>query len=253
MRIIIIGSGNTATVLGKAIIAAGHQVLQVAGRNRQAIDSLAVELVADSTTDLKKIRQDGELYIIAVADDAIAMVTSQIQLGDKMVVHTAGSVSKEVLKNCSSRYGVLWPIQSLRKEMRTIPEIPFLVDANNEENAEKLALFALSLKGPCMIGDDEKRLRLHLAAVMVSNFTNHLYALAEEYCTKEKISFDLLHPLVAHVAERIRENTPKKLQTGPALRHDQQTIHKHLQLLEAHPALREFYELFTKSIERMYL
>jgi len=253
MRIIIIGSGNTATVLGKAIIAAGHQVLQVAGRNRQAVDSLAVELGADSTTDLKKIRQDGELYIIAVADDAIAMVTSQIQLGDKMVVHTAGSVSKDVLKNCSSRYGVLWPIQSLRKEMRTIPEIPFLVDANNEENAEKLALFALSLKGPCMIGDDEKRLRLHLAAVMVSNFTNHLYALAEEYCTKEKISFDLLHPLVAHVSERISGNTPKKLQTGPALRHDQQTIHKHLQLLEAHPALREFYELFTKSIERMYL
>lgn len=252
MRIVIIGSGNTATVLGKLIVSAGHQVLQVAGRNQAAVEALAAELGAGSATDLKKIRQDAELYIVAVADDAIADVASQLQLGDKLVVHTAGSVSKDVLKKCSSSYGVLWPVQSLRKEVQQIPEIPFLIDANTEQNAEELALFAFSLNGGAMMGGDEVRIKLHLAAVMVSNFTNHLYALTEEYCKKEKVNFSMLHPLIASVAERIGDNSPAALQTGPAARHDQRTIDKHLQLLQAHPALREFYALFTKSIGKMY-
>ena len=51
---------------------------------------------------------------------------------DKLVLHTAGSVSKDVLKNISYNYGVLYPLQSLRKESHEIPEIPFLVDGNND-------------------------------------------------------------------------------------------------------------------------
>lgn len=251
MRVIIIGSGNTAFVLGKKIISAGHKVLQVVGRNAEAIEELAGLLEAGTSTDLKKIRQDADIYIIAIADDAIAEVANQLNLDKKLVVHTAGSVSKEVLKNSTASYGVLWPVQSLRKEMSRLPDIPFLVDGNSDESKEDIVMFALTM-GAAKIGGDEERLKLHLAAVLVNNFTNHVYALADIYCKKENLVFGMLQELILSTAERINPFPPAMMQTGPAIRHDTRTIDRHLALLNDHPELKEFYTLFTNSIKKMY-
>jgi hypothetical protein len=88
-----------------------------------------------------------------------------------------------------------------------------------------------------------------VAAVIVSNFTNHLYALAEDYCRKEGLDFKQLIPLIGETAERIESLSPKNAQTGPALRHDEETIKKHLDLLKDHPQLKKIYELLTSSIQ----
>ena len=101
-----------------------------------------------------------------------------------------------------------------------------------------------------MFADDQKRLRIHLAAVIVNNFTNHLYALAEQFCLKEEIAFDLLRPLIEETAFGISRMAPNEAQTGPAIRHDNTTIEQHLKLLESHPGLRNFYLAFTESIQR---
>jgi predicted short-subunit dehydrogenase-like oxidoreductase (DUF2520 family) len=252
MRTVIIGSGNTATVLGKKFLLSGHEVLQVLGRNREAVSELAGKLKCSFSTDPGQANRNADIYVMAIADDAIAEVARNLALDKKLVVHTAGSVSKDVLQACSRNYGILYPLQSLRKEIEAVPEIPFLVDGNTPDDLAVISEFAQSLSPVVRKADDEQRLKIHLAAVMVSNFTNHLYALADQYCRQEGIGFDILLPLISAIAERVRHVEPRSVQTGPAVRHDTRTIDKHLELLNEHPGLKAFYELFTKSIGKMY-
>ena len=252
MRTVIIGSGNVATVLGKKFIQSGHDVVEVCGRNHDAVQELAAVLNVPYTTDFSCINPSADLFVMAIADDAIAGVVSLLPLDKKLVVHTAGSVSKEVLKNCSRNYGILYPLQSLRKEIEAIPDIPFLVDGNTPDDLAVISEFASTLSPMVQQAGDEQRLKIHLAAVMVSNFTNHLYALADQYCRQEKMDFKLLLPLISAIAERVRHFEPASVQTGPAVRHDEKTINKHLELLKDYPQLKELYALFTASIEKMH-
>jgi predicted short-subunit dehydrogenase-like oxidoreductase (DUF2520 family) len=252
MRIVMIGTGNVATVLGKKIVAAGHDIVQVWGRSEMAAASLAKTLAGTSTTHLKQLDTNADLYIIAVSDGAIEQVVAGLPPGKKLVVHTAGSVSKEVLKPCTSNYGILYPLQSLRKEITEVPVIPFLVDGNTEDDTALLVDFARTLSNDVQVANDEKRLRWHVAAVVVSNFSNHLYALAENYCRQEQVDFRLLLPLINAVAGRLYRFSPAEVQTGPAVRADEDTIQKHLQLLAGYPQLQEMYRLFSASIGGMY-
>lgn len=252
MRIVIIGTGNVATILGKRFLAAEHEIVQVWGRNRLHAEELADMLSASFTADLKHTDPSADLYVIAVSDTAIASVAAELSVNNKLVVHTAGAVSKDVLSACSKNYGVLYPLQSLRSELNELPDIPFLVDGNTEDDLTLITEFAGTLSNQVQQASDEQRLKLHLAAVMVSNFTNHLYALAKAYCLHEQVDFTMLLPLISAVADRLHEHEPAAVQTGPAMRNDQATIQKHLELLQTHPALKVMYTMFTESIRKMY-
>src|SRR5690606_7189543 len=107
--------------------------------------------------------------------------------------------------------------------------------------------FAGTLSASTGEANDEKRMKLHVAAVVSSNFVNHLYALAEDYCRKEELDFPLLYPLIRETAVRLRSFSPAALQTGPAVRGDAPTITRHLALLNTHPELQELYRLLTAS------
>lgn len=250
MKIVIIGTGNTATILGRRLKKAGHRIIQVFGRDASSASKLAYELDTESTNYWSVVRKDADVYLVAVTDDAIVDVAKHLTVPGKVVAHTAGSVKQDVLKKTSHHYGVFYPLQSLRKDMTAIPDIPVFIDASDEVAKKTLENLAHSIAGDkvAIAGDDE-RLKLHVAAVIVSNFTNHLYALAEEYCRKEGLDFKQLIPLIEETAERIENLSPQNVQTGPALRHDEETIKKHLSLLKDHPRLKKIYELLTESIQ----
>ncbi|MBI5372344.1 MAG: DUF2520 domain-containing protein [Sphingobacteriales bacterium] len=251
MDIVIIGSGNVAAVLGRKFKAAGHKIVQILSRNAKAASELAYEWDTESTNYKSTINKQADVYIIAVSDDAIPEVTEDLKLPGKVVAHTAASVPKEVLKNVTAHYGVFYPLQSLRTEMTSLPEIPLYVDGNDEETRTKLSALARSIS-PEQVAEagNEDRAKLHLAAVLVSNFTNHLYKLAADYCQEEGLDFRQLVPLIEETALRLKEISPKDAQTGPATRHDRETIQKHLELLNAHPQLKEIYLLMTHSIQQ---
>ena len=107
----------------------------------------------------------------------------------------------------------------------------------------------MSFRFMLLIFSSDKRLKTHVAAVIVSNFTNHLYKLAEDYCKKEGIEFNQLIPLIEETAQRLKTISPSKTQTGPAVRHDDLTIKQHLALLEKYPPLKKIYQLMTESIQ----
>ena len=248
MKVVIIGAGNVATVLGRRIFLTGHIITQVISRHSAHAALLAGKLNCGYTSAFGSINPHSDLYIIAISDSALLEIHKELSLDKKLVVHTAGSVSKEVLKNISNNYGVLYPLQSLRKEIDEIPEIPLLVDANTEDNLTLIYDFAKTISGEVKMADDRERLKLHIGAIMVNNFTNHLYAVTEDYCKRENISFQLLLPLINETASRLRFFSPDEMQTGPAVRNDNETIQKHLALLSNNPSLKKVYELMTESI-----
>ena len=248
MRIVIVGSGNVATVLGRLFKQNNHQVIQVISRHIPNAKILADELGCaytnyDGITDLS-----ADLYVVAIKDAVLFDLNKSFHLGNKLIVHTAGSITKDVLKDISTHYGILYPLQSLRKEITIIPEIPFLIDGNTDEATLLIEDFAKTLSPLVKRLTDEERLKLHVAGVMVSNFTNHLYAITEEFCQKENIDFKILIPLIQQTANRINTFSPKDVQTGPAIRNDVFTLDKHLRILTAHPKLKYLYLKLTDSI-----
>ena len=248
MKIAMIGSGNVATVLGRLIIKNGHQVCQVISREADHAKQLAGELGAGYTNFDGVPDRSADLFIIAISDTALDNFFVQGAINDKIVVHTAGSVSKDILRNFAVNYGVLYPLQTLRKEMKHIPSIPLLIDGSNDATTDYIEAFARSISQNVQRVNDEQRLKLHAAAVIVSNFTNHLYAIAEDFCEKENVAFDMLKPLILETAIRIEQASPSKVQTGPAIRKDIHTLDKHLRLFTAHPKLRTMYLRLTDSI-----
>lgn len=248
-KVVLIGSGNVSTVLGRMIVNAGHTVLQVVSRNLAHAHALAEELHATSTEYISVVNQDADIYIISVSDNALPAVARDLRLTQKqLVVHTTGAASMQVLQECSPRYGVLYPLQSLRKERQVLPLVPLLTDGVNGEVRESLAGFAASLSPVSGNASDEQRMKLHIGAVLVSNFTNFLYAQADSYCKKEGLSFAHLQPLIEETALRLREAAPADVQTGPAIRRDTVTIEKHLQLLAAYPELAQLYQQLSNAI-----
>lgn len=252
MNVILLGSGNTATVLAKLMTHYQHRIVQVWSRSFSNAQTLAQETGAEAISSLSQITADADVCVLAVSDDAIAGIASQLRLKKKVLVHTAGSVSINVLKNASPNYGVLYPLQSLRKEATSLPVIPFLVDGNSDEVKVFLHDFAKQLSGNVALAGDEQRLHMHLAAVIVSNFTNHLYAVTEAYCRQHELEFNMLFPLIQNVADRLQEGSAFDLQTGPARRNDAATIEKHLNLLKNDEQLYRLYQTITNSILQMY-
>lgn len=251
MNIVLIGSGNVAAVLGRKFKAAGHSISQIYSRNAPAATELAYELDSESTNYKSTIQKNGDVYIIAVNDDAIDDVVDNLFLPGRIVAHTAASVNKEVLKNITPHYGVFYPLQSLRKEMTALPDVPIFFEASDEKSKSVLLKLADSISPTHtteVTGDN--RLKMHIAAVLVSNFTNHLYTLAEGYCKKEGLQFSELLPLIQETASRLTNTSPAAAQTGPAIRYDAETIQKHLGLLESHPHLKNLYRLLTESIQQ---
>lgn len=253
MNVVMIGTGNVAHILGRKIVQCGHDVIQVAGRNAANAVALGALLHAPAVSVFADMATDADLYIIAVSDAALTDIESWLPANKNgIVVHTAGAVSKRVLKKTARRYGVLYPLQSLRSNSMVIPEIPFLIDADSADTLQIIRQFASSLSGRVLYADDETRLKLHAAAVIINNFTNYLYTLTQDFCTGEALDFSFLLPLLHETASRIGQYPARLMQTGPAIRNDQDTMAKHLYVLEPYPELLKIYQTLSDSIKNYY-
>ncbi|MEO8763597.1 MAG: Rossmann-like and DUF2520 domain-containing protein [Ginsengibacter sp.] len=252
MKVVIVGSGNAATVLSVLIQKGGHEIVQVASRNIDNARMLASKYNATAVALNEPAFAPADIYIVSLADVALDSIEKIGALRNKFVVHTAGSVSMDVLKNITTTYGVLYPLQTLSRVTQEIPEVPFLVEGNNQETADKIVEFARSISGSVITANEQERLQYHVAAVFVSNFTNHLYAIAEGYCEKENLDFRNMLPLINEVTSRINHNSPYKVQTGPAIREDIITLNLHLQALAAHPHVKYLYLKLSESILKIH-
>lgn len=249
MRVLIIGAGNVATVFGRLMKAAGHEIIQVVSRNMESAKILGNELGCPASAGFADIDKTADVYLAAMSDAALNEIKENIQIGNRVIVHTAGAVSKDILKTVSGNYGVMYPLQSLNKDRMDIDiQIPLLIDSSNEYSEKVIYELAHSISPMVKTTNDEQRLKLHVAAVITNNFTNHLYTLTYNYCKAESLDFEMLLPLIEETAHRLRKYLPATMQTGPAKRKDTPTLDKHLRILNNHPDLKKIYLKMTDSI-----
>ncbi len=253
MDIVIIGTGNTATVLGKLFKKAGHSIIQVYGRDMPFAKELAILIEANAIDTQEKLNMEADVYLLAVSDSAIEEFGQILKLPGKIIMHCAGAVSKNLLKNVSSHHAVFYPLQSLKKEMTDFPSVPILIDGSDAHTISILKTLAESISHFVSEISEQDRMKMHLAAVFVNNFVNHLFTLSEDYCRKEAIDFNLLKPLIEESISGLKNNSAADLQTGPAIRNDQATIEKHEALMVNHPELKSVYNIMTKSILEKYI
>jgi predicted short-subunit dehydrogenase-like oxidoreductase (DUF2520 family) len=252
MLVTIIGSGNVATVMGKVLTEKGHVIAEVFSRDTSHATVLAKQLQAKVVADINMLDPNSDVYLMAVTDDALAEVASQLSLQNKLVIHTAGSVSKEILKTVSNRYGVLWPMKMIRKPMNTLEPVTIVIDGNTEFVTSEIENFAGLFSTTITRADDVMRSKMHMLAAVLSNFTNHLYHLAAGYCEAEQIDFSVFYPIIEETALQIQETHPQNVQAGPAFRGDRQTIEKHVEILAKYPQIRQVYEMMTESIAKSF-
>lgn len=246
LKVTVIGSGNVAQHLIKAFAKAdGVSIVQVYARSAESLLHLFPQQLI--TTDLSGLKE-ADIYIIAVTDNAITEVSAQLPFKNRLVVHTSGSVSIDALDS-NNRRGVFYPLQTFSKNKEVdFINIPICLESESAEDYELLATLANSISGNIFNVDSGQRKALHVAAVFASNFTNHMYALANEICTEHKMPFDILKPLIAETAAKVKELSPLKAQTGPAIRHDSKTLEAHLEML-TNDNQRNIYKTLTQSIQ----
>ncbi|NEU08431.1 DUF2520 domain-containing protein [Flavihumibacter sp. R14] len=249
MEIILLGSGNIATHLGKALKMAGQNITQVWSRQYDKATELGDAVGARAVKELSEISSSAALYILAVNDDAIRTVAEQLKISGGLLIHTSGSTGLDILDGISERTGVFYPIQTFSKSKAVdLRKVPIAVEGNSTEVTNTLHSLASRVSEKVLDMNSVQRRTVHAAAVFACNFTNHMYVLADKLLADQGLDFDLLRPLIAETALKVQGADPATVQTGPAVRNDKSTMDKHLQLLADDPALGELYEKLSQSI-----
>jgi len=246
IKVVVIGSGNVAHHLIQAFAKSKKiDVTQVFSRQKKTVIPLFDSIkITDNFNDLVK----ADLYVIAVSDDAIAKVSAQLPFENRLVVHTSGSVSLDALDK-KNRKGSFYPLQTFSKKAEVdFSQIPIFLESENETDFELLEKVAEVISNKVYKINSEQRKALHVSAVFVNNFVNHLYQIGNEICVENKVPFEVLKPLILETANKVMRLSPKEAQTGPAIRNDKQTIASHLDFL-LDENQKNIYKTLTQSIQ----
>jgi len=249
MKIVLLGSGNVATHLAKVLKATGEDVVQVYSPNLTHAKLLAGTIEAEGVNELTEIKQNADLYIISVKDDVIESVAKSLKNVAGLVVHTSGTTDIHILSSQVANAGVFYPLQTFSKNKEvSFENIPLCIEASDVDQLAILKKLAAKISTQVYELDGEKRKVLHLAAVFACNFPNHLYALASQVLRQNDLDFEILRPLIAETADKVMHNLPENVQTGPAIRADENTLNKHLSMLNDMPELQNIYQILFNNI-----
>ena len=266
MKIVFLGSGNLATHLSLALKAAGEEIIQIFSRTKENAQALADKLHCASCTSINDIRTDADVYIFSVKDDALPSLIEQLSqhlnspsgagggAHTPILLHTAGSVPMSVFPEtmhyelCTMNYGVLYPMQTFSKDRSVnFREIPCFIEASDNNTLGAIKTLASKISDHVLEMSSEKRRKLHLAAVFACNMTNHCYRLAEKVLEEEGIDFSLYLPLIQETANKVKELSPRKAQTGPMVRYDKTIMDAQIALINDERT-RQIYRLMADSI-----
>lgn len=251
INVVLLGAGNLAKRLFEVIESTEkYSIVQWYNRTITVLDSYKDRV--STTDDLRQIIS-ADIYLIAISDDAITDFSNQLPFENKFVVHVSGGISIEALSS-KNRRGVMYPLQTFSKNLEIhFEEVPVCLETDKAEDLQLLKGLASSISSSVYEIDSKQRKKLHLAAVFVNNFTNHLYKIGFDICENDGIPFTILHPLIEETFNKIKHTNPLNAQTGPAKRKDKKTMKEHLDELENFPSeYKEIYKTITASIQKTY-
>lgn len=246
-RIVVIGSGNLAEALLKALRRGGLDLVQLYARNEARGAHLAA-LCGIPHTSHKEELMAADLYLVAVSDRAVGEVTRELPIPEGAVVaHTAGSIPIEALPH--ARRGSFYPFQSFTAGREVdFSEIPLFIEASDAEALRLLREVAGQITRKCYEATSEQRRRIHLTGVFACNFVNALYGVGASQLAEAGLPYEILHPLMMETARKaVEADHPALVQTGPAVRGDKGVQSEHLALLHDE-TMRKIYQQLSELI-----
>ena len=249
IKVVLFGSGNVAQHLIIAFQQSGKvDIIQVVVRDKNKAElSISPDRITDNLLAIPK----ADIYILAVSDGALPELSAKLPFSNALIAHTSGSVALSAL-DPKNRCAVFYPLQTFSKNrMVDYSHVPVCLEWEHATDQELLTALAHCISPNCYTIDSAQRKALHVAAVFVNNFVNHLYHIGEEICEEHQVPFDILKPLITETAEKAQHLSPRLGQTGPAIRNDQNTINTHLALVRQ-TNQKEIYQLLTQSIQQTY-
>ena len=247
-KIVLLGAGHLAFHFYEQLSASPKiNLIQWYNRSIQKIDFAKKQLkITNRITEL----QDADLYLICVKDDAIEKLSCKINT-NSLVVHCSGGTPIDRLQG-TFRKGVFYPLQSFTKDRSiSFDQLPFCIEAKEQKDRQLLSKLAQYLGGVPHIVNTEKRAYVHMIAVWINNFSNHMFHIGNSLSHKNQIPFEIFYPLIKETYQKALIMGTKNAQTGPALRRDQKTIDKHLDLLEEQD-IKKLYLNLTISIQKKH-
>ena len=253
-KIVLIGAGNVAHHLAPALLRAGMNLCQIYSRTLESARELGRKTGITYTSDTFAVYPDGDIYIFCVSDDALLSVFKSLRINEEaLILPTSGSVPLDIFKPYRQNYGVLYPLQTFSKTRNLdFGEIPLCIEAPDKEVLKTIGQIADKLSSKVYEISSEKRKKLHLAAVLANNFTNHLYHMAGKLLEKEDLDFNLLRPLIFETAHKVMQMIPENAQTGPARRGDTNILNLHKSMLKDNRDIQTLYVLLSQSIQQTY-
>ena len=253
-KIVLIGAGNVAHHLAPALLRAGMNLCQIYSRTLESARELGRKTGITYTSDTFAVYPDGDIYIFCVSDDALLSVFKSLRINEEaLILHTSGSVPLDIFKPYRQNYGVFYPLQTFSKTRNLdFGEIPLCIEAPDKEVLKTIGQIADKLSSKVYEISSEKRKKLHLAAVLANNFTNHLYHMAGKLLEKEDLDFNLLRPLIFETAHKVMQMIPENAQTGPARRGDTNILNLHKSMLKDNRDIQTLYVLLSQSIQQTY-
>lgn len=246
ISVVIFGFGNVGQHLYQAFKKKKVNVVQVYSPSLEVSEKKSTHFINDISQVV-----EADVYIIAIKDDAIPNFSASLPFKNRLVVHTSGTSALNSISGYQRR-GVFYPPQTFSKDANLKwKNIPICIEAENDEDLKLLKKLGEKLSNNVVAISTEKRQKLHLGAVWVNNFSNHLFHLAEDFLKEANVDFDLLKPLMLETVKKLNSISPAEAQTGPAKRHDKKTMEAHLTLLKD-PKHKEIYTLLSESIQSKY-
>ena len=247
INVVLLGAGNVGTHLFRALMAAENiSLLQWYNRSDAALQEGKGKV--ETTTVIDEL-VEADLYLLSVSDVHLATLSEALGERHGIVAHTAGSIPMELLAQ-HKNHGVFYPLQTFSKQKAVdFQQIPLCLEANTKKNLMLLEQVASAFGGPIHFIDSSQRKALHIAAVFVNNFVNHLYTVGAQLCEEHQVPFSVLQPLIAETADKIKTLPPQQAQTGPAVRGDQLVLNEHLNQLTK-STQKELYSLISAAIQQ---
>ncbi len=247
-KVIILGAGNVANHLYRSFsLVEDIEIVQVYNRNPEHLN-----FVKDPSKRISQLDElkEADLYLVAINDDALTEIADKLKINKGIVAHTSGGQTMGVFDKFKD-HGVFYPLQTFSKNKNlNFKEIPICIEANTEENENYLKKIAGLVSEQIYEVNSDQRKALHISAVFVNNFSNHLFTIAEDYCREKELPFKIFRPLIKETFSKIDMLSPFSAQTGPAIRNDQRTIKEHLEMLQGDR--KRIYTILTESIQNLH-
>ncbi len=253
INIVLIGAGNAANSLGKAFHKNGCHIMQVFSRELSRAEELADLLSAQAINSLYDVREDADVYILAVPDNVITTVAEDLfdkaNIDSALVVHVSGNTPLSSLSRVFTKTGVFYPLQTMTVDKAVdFENVPIIIDSTFEKDLDFLEKLASKISDKVYRLNDKQRVVLHLSAVFCNNFVNLMYSEAFHLSREANIPVDLFYPLMLETARKAIDTDPEEIKTGPAIRKDVKTILSHLEYLDDREELKKIYRLLTERI-----